>query len=99
VLSVAAIFKGITLAIALREFRKLKGTQAVLPAIKASKDPATFTVTMEDSAALCGIIVALMGVWLGSVLHRPLPDSFAAVLVGLILVAIACLLARESRGY
>jgi divalent metal cation (Fe/Co/Zn/Cd) transporter len=98
VFGISLVFEGITLAIALREFRKVRGAQPVLLAIKASKDPSTFTVIIEDSAALCGIIVALIGVWLGSLLNSPLPDGIAAVLVGLILAAIACLLARESRG-
>ena len=65
--------------------------------IRASKDPTVFTVFLEDSGALIGIVIAFLGIALGQILHNPYFDPGASVLIGLVLVAVAALMANESR--
>ena len=67
-------------------------------AIHDSKDPAAFLVLFEDSAALVGLLVAFLGIFLGHRLGVPWLDGLASVLVGLILAAVAVVLAYESRS-
>jgi cation diffusion facilitator family transporter len=64
--------------------------------IIGSKDPTVFTVFVEDSAALVGILLAFLGIFVGHLFHRPYFDSIASLLIGLLLAAVAVLLARES---
>jgi cation diffusion facilitator family transporter len=98
VLAFAFAFDGTSWWIALREFQRVKGEPGYLRAIRHSKDPATFAVLLEDTAALLGLLAALVGIGLGHVLGRPELDGAASVLIGLILCLAAALLARESKG-
>jgi cation diffusion facilitator family transporter len=98
VLAAAAVFEGASFGVAYREFRKTFPSGPVLSQIRASKDPAIFTVLIEDAAALAGIAVAGLATVLNRVLHAPVIDSVASLVIGAILVAVAFFLARESRG-
>ena len=81
-----------------REFLKVKGPLGYLEAIRESKDPTTFTVLFEDSAALLGLVTALVGVALGHALGIPQLDGIASVVIGLLLCVVAVFLAYESKG-
>lgn len=99
VLGLAALFEGIVFVIALREFNRQKeADQSIWAAIKASKDPTTFTVLFEDSAALLGLIVAFIGVFLAHSFNMPTLDGAASVFIGVLLASVAMLLAYESKG-
>ncbi len=98
VLAVAMVFEAGAWWIAFREFRKAKGSLDYLTALRASKDPAIFTVLLEDSAAILGLMVALAGTALSVTLDVPEIDGAASILIGLILAAVAVLLAHESKG-
>jgi cation diffusion facilitator family transporter len=98
VLLLAMVFEGGALLVAVREFRKVKGTRGYLQAIRESKDPSTFTVLFEDSAAMLGLIVAFVGIFLGQVLQLPVLDGLASIIIGLILCAVAIFLVSECKG-
>ncbi len=102
VLGAAALFEGGSLAVALREFlayrrRELPG-YGLLTAIRASKDPTTFSVILEDSAALAGIAVAFLGVSAGRAFDAPYLDGAASIVIGMILATVALFLGSETRG-
>src|SRR4029077_13350069 len=61
VLGVSALLEGRSWLIAVREFRTHKGRLGYFEAFRQSKDPSTFTVLMEDSAALIGLLIAFLG--------------------------------------
>jgi cation diffusion facilitator family transporter len=98
VLALAFLFEGAAWWVALREFRKVKGPRGYLEAIQESKDPATFTVLFEDTAAMLGLIVAFLGIFLGDLLHLHVLDGLASIVIGLILCVVAVFLARECKG-
>lgn len=99
VLGVAAVSEGTSWALALRALlRQKRGSRGVLGAVRASKDPTTFVVLMEDSAALAGIAVAALGAFLSHRLGRPWIDGAASIAIGVILGAFAFFLAYECRG-
>ncbi|MEJ2027253.1 MAG: cation transporter, partial [Limibacillus sp.] len=52
----------------------------------------------EDSAAMAGLIVALVGIALSQALEMPWLDGAASVGIGLILAGTAALLAYECKG-
>ena len=67
-------------------------------AFRRSKDPTTFTVLFEDSAALIGLFIALLGIYLSHALNMPVLDGVASLLIGIVLAISAILLCRETKG-
>lgn len=98
VLGVAAVMEATSWAVALREFRRGQRGRSIWATVRASKDPTVFAVLFEDSAALLGILVAFLGVFAGERLGTPYPDAAASIAIGLILMVVAVLLARETLG-
>lgn len=98
VLALAIVFEGASLLVAAKSFQKLKGNEGVWQTIHESKDPTTFMVLLEDSAALIGLVVAGLGIYLANRLDNPYFDGGASIVIGLLLAAIAMLLAYETKG-
>lgn len=98
VLAIGAVLEGTSWAIAVREFDSKRGSSSWWQSIRKSKDPAGFIVLFEDSAALVGLAVAGFGVWASLYFDDPRIDGVASIAIGLILAAVAVLLAREAKG-
>ena len=98
VLVLAIIFEGYSFIVALKAFRTVQGNQSIWRSIHTSKDPTTFTVLVEDTAALLGLTVALVGVYLANAYNNPYFDGAASIVIGVILALVAVLLAYESKG-
>lgn len=98
VLGAAFVFEGFALGVAWKEFQASRGSRGTWETIRQEKDPTAFAVLLEDSAAMAGIVVAAAGIGLAHLLAMPILDGAASVLIGLILLATALVLARETRG-
>jgi cation diffusion facilitator family transporter len=98
VLAFAMVFEGVSFAFALRAFLKEKRDEPFWDALRSSKDPTTYTVLAEDSAALLGLMAAFAGVYASHRLEMPVLDGAASVVIGILLAGVAALLIRESRG-
>jgi cation diffusion facilitator family transporter len=99
VLGVAGLFETISLVIGLREFLATKDKdKTFLQSVRTSKDPTVFTVVFEDSAAILGLVLAFLGVWLGHRFHNPCFDGGASIAIGVLLAGVAAFLAYESKG-
>ncbi|SFO33792.1 cation diffusion facilitator family transporter [Variovorax sp. PDC80] len=98
VLAAAAVFEGTSFLIALRQFRAQAGGTPFWQALDRSKDPTTYTVLAEDSAALAGLAVAALGIYLGHRFDMPVFDGAASMVIGLLLAGVALLLIAQSRG-
>ena len=97
VLVSAIVFEAGAFWTAWQEFNKVRGDRGLLEAIRSSKDPTTFTVLFEDSAAMAGLIVALVSVHLTEALHMPIIDGIGSIIIGLILCGVASFLVWESK--
>ena len=84
--------------VALRTFRAAKGELGFWHAVRVSKDPTSFMVLFEDTAALVGIAIATLGTFAAHALELPVLDGVASILIGGVLGLTAALLARESKG-
>jgi cation diffusion facilitator family transporter len=64
VLAIAAVFEGLSLRVAFREYKRVVGPRKtpLWTFIKASKDPNLYATLLEDGAALIGIAIATTGV-------------------------------------
>ena len=98
VLGIAVVVEGLAWWIALRELLKTRGQKSLWQAVRASKDPAIYTVLAEDTAAMLGLIVAFLGVFLGHRFDNPSFDGAASIAIGMVLAAVAVFLAYESKG-
>jgi cation diffusion facilitator family transporter len=97
VLAIAFLLEGASWTIAVREFDAGRHGQSWWQAIRRSKDPAGFIVLFEDSAALAGLLIAAAGVWFSHWTGDARIDGAASIAIGLILAAVAMLLAREAK--
>jgi cation diffusion facilitator family transporter len=98
VLGVSFVFEGATFLIALKEFNKLRGPLGYIEAVHVSKDPPSFLVLFEDSAALIGIVIAFAGTAAAQALAMPVLDGVASIGIAAVLATTAAFLARESKG-
>ena len=98
VLGLSFLFEGATWLVALRAFRAQNRSIDLLEAVQRSKDPTVFTVLLEDSAALTGLLIAGCGLACAQVFQLPRLDGVASVLIGLVLAGVAAFLAAECKG-
>lgn len=98
VLALAVVIEGWSFSVAFRQFNKAQGKQGAWGYIRSAKDPSTYTVLIEDSAAMLGLVFAFLGVFFGHLLTNPYLDGAASVAIGLLLMAVAFFLAFETKG-
>ena len=98
VLGLALVFEGAAWYFAFREFSRVKGRWGYLEAIQRAKDPSIFVVLFEDSAAMLGLLVAFVGVWLSEATGILIFDGIASIIIGLILLGTSIWLAYETKG-
>ena len=98
VLGLALVFESGAWYFAFQEFSRSKGKWSYLDAVRREKDPTLFMVLFEDSAAVLGLLVAFLGIWLGQVTGLVYFDGLASVMIGLILGGTAIWLAYETKG-
>lgn len=98
VLGTSAFFEGLSLIIAIKEFEKVRGGLSWWKAIRQSKDPASFMVLFEDGAAVCGLSIVALCTYFAHRLNYDYLDGVGSLLVGLLLVGVSLVLARESRS-
>jgi len=98
VLGLALVFEGISFSVAMREFRAAKGDRGYFEAVRESKDPTMFMVLFEDTAAVIGIVIALVGIAASEALGLPVLDGVASIGIGIVLAVVAMFLAREAKG-
>lgn len=99
VLGVALAFEAVSWLVAYRAVRNEQPGVPIMQAVRSSKDPSRFVVLVEDTAAILGLLIALVaGTMLPPVFPDAHLDSVASILIGLLLVATAVFLISETRG-
>lgn len=98
VIFAAIIFEGTSLFIAVKNFRKLKPSGGLFSNMVKSKNPPSFAIIIEDSAAVAGLLVALAGVYFSHLFQNPDLDAAASLGIGILLLLVATFLARETKG-
>jgi cation diffusion facilitator family transporter len=80
----------------LRQMRKY-GWSGYREAFKRTSDLTTLTAFIEDTVALLGLIVALVGIIASRITHNPAFDSIGAIIIGVLLMGFALALAIENK--
>jgi cation diffusion facilitator family transporter len=98
VLSVALVLEGISTAQAMNSFNQARGSENIVSALQRSKDPALFTVLLENMAAIAGLVVAMIGILLTDLGGIAIADGIASIIIGLILAAVAAFMGLEIKS-
>jgi cation diffusion facilitator family transporter len=100
VLAIAAVFEASTFAVGFREYKRVaRGrVRGLWRFIRISKDPSLYATLLEDFAALIGIGLAAAGILASSLFHVLWADGAASIAIGLLLTAVAAVLANETRS-
>lgn len=98
VLGLAIVFEGAVWLVAFREFNAERGDTGFVEAVRRGKNPLLFVVLFEDSAAMAGLVVALVCQALVLTTGILVFDGIGAVMIGLILAATAVWLALETKS-
>ncbi len=98
VLIAAIIFEGSSLRIALKEFDKTRGNKSLIKELIDTKDSSTAAVVIEDTAALMGLVIALLSVFLGHITGIVYFDGAGSVLIGILLISVSFFFAVECKS-
>jgi cation diffusion facilitator family transporter len=74
------------------------GIRSLINEFQESKDPSIITILVEDSAALLGIAIAGVGIFLSEQTGNSIYDSMSSLSIGCILIVFAFFLAKENKG-
>jgi cation diffusion facilitator family transporter len=98
VLAISFLVEGGSFSVAMKQFLQAKGNMGAWQFINQSKDPSIYTVVLEDSAALLGLIFAFLGIFFGHLFNNAYLDGVASIAIGLLLMSVAGILASRTRG-
>jgi cation diffusion facilitator family transporter len=98
VLAVSFVLEGASWLKAVRQVRRSARRWGTTPRryLAETTDTTVKAVTFEDSAALVGLVLAALGLFLEQVTGDPVWDGLAAILIGLLLLLVAGSLARAN---
>jgi cation diffusion facilitator family transporter len=99
VLGLSFLFEGIAFYLSVKALlAQADGNTGFVKMLKTSRDPAVFASVMENLAALVGLAVAGLGVFLGHLLNNPYFDGGASIAIGLLLMLVAIFLVGRTKG-
>lgn len=98
VIVVSMVLEAFSLRTARTESLPLKGTGSWVSFIRRAKAPELPVVLFEDTAALTGLVFALLGVGLTVITGDPVFDAIGTLLIGVLLVAVAIILGSVTRS-
>jgi cation diffusion facilitator family transporter len=98
ILAVSFVLEGSSLLKAVRQVRGAAKERDISPRqyLRHTTDTTVKAVTFEDSAALVGLVLAALGLFLEQITGDPLWDGIAAILIGVLLILVAGSLARAN---
>jgi cation diffusion facilitator family transporter len=98
VLGVAFVMEAFSLRTAVRESRPHRGNASWWAFIRRTKTPELPVVLLEDTGALLGLVFAAIGLGLATATGESRWDAAGSMAIGLLLGAIAVVLAIESKS-
>jgi cation diffusion facilitator family transporter len=98
VLTVAIVMESFSLRTAVRESNHVRGERSWKGFIQSEKSPELPVVLLEDTAALTGLVFALIGVGMTLLTDNGYWDVAGTVGIGILLVLVAVLLAVETKS-
>ena len=97
VLAVSIVLESLSLRVAVREANEVR-RGSWRSYVRDAKAPEVVVLIVEDAGALIGLLFALTGVTLATVLHDERFDAIGSLAIGGLLCALALILASELRS-
>lgn len=94
----AIITESFSFRTAIIESNHVRGTQTWVKFVRNAKQPELPVILLEDLGALLGLVFALFGVGLTLITGDGIWDALGTAMIGLLLVAIAVVLALETKS-
>lgn len=98
VLSVSFVIEAYSFSVAWGEFKKTRGNRSSWETFLHAKDPTIPVVMMEDTAALMGLAIALLAVFMSDVTGWAGYDAIGSLSIGLGLGVVAYFLAKRTHS-
>jgi cation diffusion facilitator family transporter len=98
ILGVAIVLESLSFRTAVREAKPLRGEASWWRFIRRTKNPELPVVLLEDSGALVGLVLAMLGVLLTVATDNGVWDGVGTLCIGLLLAGIAVLLSGEMKS-
>lgn len=99
ILVAAMLLEGGSIRVAVKEAQRVKRRgESWWAFVRHSKSAELPVVLLEDLGALAGLVLALVGVGLTAITHDPVYDALGTVAIGVLLGAIAAILAVEMQS-
>jgi cation diffusion facilitator family transporter len=98
ILVVAMFFESFALRTAIRHARPFRGERSWFAFVRRSRSPELPVLLVEDSAAITGLALALLGVVLAVVTGEPVFDGIGTLAIGVLLVVVGIFLAIEMQS-
>ncbi|MET0790059.1 MAG: cation diffusion facilitator family transporter [Polyangiaceae bacterium] len=98
VLLVSLLMEGGSFFVAFKEFNKGRAGKGFFEALFSGKDPTIPVVLLEDTAAVCGLVIAFIAIGISALTHNPMFDALGSIVIGVLLCAVGLLLARYTRS-
>lgn len=98
VLVVSMLLESVALRAAFVEVKKRKGRKPYIEFVRRSKNIEVVVVFLEDIAALMGLMIAMLGLLAAQLTGMMFFDGLASILIGLLLVVVAYMLAKEVKS-
>ena len=97
ILVLSIILEGSSLRVAIAEVKTeaLRRGMGLFETIRRHRDPAIFAVVYEETAAIAGLLIALVGLATAQVLGMPVVDGVTSILIGVVLAATSLGLAGK----
>jgi cation diffusion facilitator family transporter len=101
VLGVSFVLEGVSFLQANRQLRAAADRidRDVWTHLMRTSDPTVRAVFLEDSAAMVGILIAVVGIGAHEITGSTVPDAIASILVGVLLAVVSILLIDRNRRF
>ena len=97
VLGAAILIEAFSFRVAFKHFNAVRGSRGMWRSIRETKDSALLVVLLEDSAAMVGLLFAVVGLAIAQASGNVIWDGIASIAIGILLGGVAVLLATETR--
>ncbi|MDT0529123.1 cation diffusion facilitator family transporter [Micromonospora sp. DSM 115977] len=98
VLVIAIALESYAMYTAVKEANKVRGNRGWVSFVRHARAPELPVILLEDAGALLGLIFALCGVGVSVLTGNAIFDGIATLCIGVLLVAIAVVLAVETKS-
>jgi len=101
IIGLAFVIEGYSLLVALAEFNRQRKEEGAgfVQYFRETRDPTTLAVLIEDSVAVFGLLLALLGMTLAAYTGSSVFDGIAAIAIGLLMGLLAFFLAYANKRF